>query len=108
MPVEMNLNIRYDMSDDIWDKVINKTYPKTQGVKGVDDGIPYWFSTHNDDKFLSASVEPSGLHIKGLMREDEWTIWKRKFKCIATEALRFKVGEIEEGEVSDNIEWLDN
>ena len=40
------------------------------------------------------------------MEEKEWEEWKALIKKIATETLGFKVGEIEEGEVGYEIEWL--
>ncbi|GAA4275177.1 hypothetical protein U6A24_17570 [Aquimarina gracilis] len=54
-----------------------------------------------------ASIEPSGLHFEARMNEDEWIQWKARFKKVATEILRFKVGEIEEVEVGHEIEWID-
>ncbi len=70
-------------------------------------GIPYWFNYDEEKKSISASVEPSGLHFTANMNEDEWIKWKRNFKQIATKILGFKVGEIEEGEVSNEIEWIE-
>ncbi|WP_160114741.1 hypothetical protein [Aquimarina sp. AU474] len=55
---------------------------------------------------MFASIEPSGLHFETNMNEEEWLLWKAKFKKIATETLGFKVGEIEEGEVGYEIEWI--
>ena len=40
------------------------------------------------------------------MKLNEWTEWKTEFKKIATEVLGFKVGEIENGEVGHEIEWI--
>ncbi|WP_299244158.1 hypothetical protein [uncultured Aquimarina sp.] len=40
------------------------------------------------------------------MDKDEWLSWKTDFKKIATEVLGFKVGEIGEGEVGYEIEWI--
>lgn len=62
-------------------------------------GIPYWFGFDENEKHISASVEPGGLHFAGLIDTDEWTIWVKEIKNIATRELGFKVGEIELGEV---------
>ena len=51
-------------------------------------------------------MEPAGLYFEGNMEDGEWEAWKAKIKTIATETLGFKVGEIEEGEVGHDIEWL--
>ena len=58
------------------------------------------------EKSIYASVEPSGLHFVANMELNEWIEWKAEIKKIATEILEFKVGEIEEGEVGNEIEWL--
>jgi hypothetical protein len=108
---ECNLNIRYDLPKEIWDKV-PLVYEKMNGWLGFGkegegaNGIPYWFSYNEDEKSISASVEPSGLHFVARMELDEWIEWKLEIKKIATEILEFKVGEIEEGEVGHEIEWI--
>jgi hypothetical protein len=102
------------------------TYPKKFGIKSRhftkkmpgwlgfgkngngESGIPYWFSHNENEKSILASVEPSGLQFLAKMEVDDWTEWKSKFKLEATKALGFKVGEIEEGEVEDDIEWINN
>ncbi|WP_299902120.1 hypothetical protein [uncultured Aquimarina sp.] len=106
---ECNLNIRYDLPKEIWDKV-PLIYEKMNGWIGFgkdgngENGIPYWFSYNENEKSILASVEPSGLQFSANMELDEWTEWKTEFKKIATEILGFKVGELEEGEVGDEIE----
>ncbi len=108
---ECNLNIRYDLPKEIWDK-IPLVYEKMNGWIGFgqegkgENGIPYWFSYNENEKSIYASVEPSGLHFVAKMELNEWTEWKSEIKKVATEILEFKVGEIEEGEVGNEIEWL--
>lgn len=94
----MNLNIRYDAPDEIWDKVPN-IYRQMEGWLGDGPGQPYWFSFDEEEKHICASVEPSGLQFTGLMEDSDWVIWIKKIKEIATKELGYKVGEIEEGEV---------
>ncbi|GAA4273636.1 hypothetical protein U6A24_18295 [Aquimarina gracilis] len=109
---ECNLNIRYDLPKEIWAKV-ELVYSQMHGwlgygKKGIGyEGIPYWFSYNEEEKYILASIEPSGLHFEANMDKDEWIQWKTQFKKVATEVLRFKVGEIEEGEVGHEIEWID-
>lgn len=101
---EMNLNIRYDAPEEVWSKVA-KIYKQLNGWLGFgsggdqgEKGIPYWFSFNEDEKHILASVESGGLHFTGLMDSDEWTIWVKEIKKIATSELGFEVGEIELGE----------
>jgi hypothetical protein len=107
---ECNLNIRYDLPKEIWDKT-PLVYEKMNGWIGFgkdgkgENGIPYWFSYDKNEKSIFASVEPSGLHFVAKMESHEWIEWKTEIKKVATEILKFKVGEIEEGEVGHEIEW---
>jgi hypothetical protein len=107
---ECNLNIRYDLPKEIWDKV-PLIYERMDGWIGFgkdgkgENGIPYWFSYNENEKSIFASVEPSGLHFVAKMELNEWLEWRSEFKKAATQILEFKVGEIEEGEVGHKIEW---
>ena len=108
---ECNLNIRYDLPDELLDK-LPLIYEYMTGWLGLGDkengqeGIPYWFSYNENEKFVLASLEPSGLMFIGKMDAEEWKEWIFEFKQKATQILGFKVGEIETGEVSHTIEWL--
>ncbi|WP_298506556.1 hypothetical protein [uncultured Maribacter sp.] len=103
---ECNLNIRYDLPNEVLDK-LPLVYKKMKGWIGFGENrIPYWFSFNENEKSIYASIEPSGLHFIGKMELNEWIEWKTEIKKIATEILEFKVGEIEEGEVGHEIEWL--
>lgn len=108
---ECNLNIRYDLPDKIFNKV-DSVYRKMNGWVGYgssgkgETGIPYWFSFDETQKSISASVEPSGILFTANMELSEWIEWKTELKKVATETLGFKVGEIEEGEVEYEIEWI--
>lgn len=102
----MNLNIRYDLPKETWDKLIPEIYREAEGWLGFAPdnllfriGLPHWFSFNDHEKYVTASVETSGLHFSGQMNDDEWVNWKKQIKEIATKKLGFKVGEIELGEV---------
>lgn len=102
---EMNLNIRYNDPQEIWDKV-ELIYQRMEGWLGYGDGkqkgelgIPYWFSFNETEKHILASVEPAGLHFSGLMTIEEWNDWSQQIKILASDILGYKVGEIESGEV---------
>ena len=105
---ECNMNIRYDLPKEILDK-LPLVYEKMNGWIGLENEeniLPYWFSYNEDEKSILASIEPSGLHFCANLELEEWLEWKRNFKRIGTQILGFKVGEIEEGEVSHEIEWI--
>lgn len=108
---ECNLNIRYDLPKEVWNK-LPLVYEKMNGWIGFGkdgngkNGIPYWFGYMEEKKFIYASNEPSGLQFSANMKLDEWMEWKAEFKQNATEILGFKIGEIEEGEVDLEIEWI--
>ncbi|KGR74974.1 hypothetical protein [Ureibacillus sinduriensis] len=91
-----NLNIWYYLPDEIWDKVTN-LYGSMPGWIGYKKGIPYWFGCENDDVFIMASVEPSGLSFYGKMSNDDWSSWIERFKSEATKVVGFDVGEPEDG-----------
>jgi hypothetical protein len=108
----MNLNIRYDLPSEVWEKT-SILYTQLEGWKGYgkgnmegEKGIPYWFGYENDKKWISASVEPSSLYFEAKMKNEEWEKWVKDIKMKATQILGFKVGEIELGEVGHEIEWL--
>ena len=109
-----NLNIRYNLSEEIWKKV-PKVYQCLDGWLGFangasgEQGIPYWFSFDETEKSISASVEPGGLQLcANNIDEMEWEAWLSEAKKHATRILGFKVGEIELGEVGNEIEWLNS
>lgn len=110
----MNLNIRYDLPSEFWDKV-PLIYAEMEGWLGFgtggingQKGIPYWYSYDTNEKHISASVEHSGLAFEALMELKEWETWSRRIKIVATRILGYKVGEIELGEVGEGLEWIMN
>lgn len=104
---EMQLNIELiNLSEKIWQTAIPEIYQAMDGWKGFgieepNKGIPFWFNFNPSKKHIMASNEPGGLVFTGLMEDEEWEIWKRKIKQIATQKLGFKVGERELGEVDE-------
>lgn len=93
-----NLNIWYDSPDEVWDKV-PEIYENMPGWIGYRNGIPYWFGYEEDDVFVVASVEPSGLSFYAQMNDNDWITWIEQFKCEASKVLSFDVGEPEDGYV---------
>ena len=105
----MNLNIWYDLPKEVWDKVPS-IYAQMQGWLGFSDGekgqrgIPYWFGYgEEEEQFLCASVEPSGLAFSGRMPEEAWEDWKANIKKVASRELGYRVGEPEVGDCDDDV-----
>ncbi|UQZ37545.1 hypothetical protein C2I18_15615 [Paenibacillus sp. PK3_47] len=91
-----NLNIWPDLPEEVWDKVAD-IYKRMPGWIGYTDGIPYWYGQEDNDVFIEASVEPSGLAFYAQMDKSEWDFWIGRFKAEATKVLGFEVGEPEDG-----------
>ncbi|EHQ06211.1 hypothetical protein [Leptonema illini] len=107
------LNIRYALPTEILDR-LSAVYECMDGWLGYgngengEEGIPYWFSFKESGPSISASMEPSGLQFDvSHMNKEEWNSWLSRFKAEATKTLGFKVGELEIGEVDEEIEWID-
>lgn len=91
-----NLNIWGHLPDEVWGKV-SELYKSMPGWVGYKDGIPYWFGHEDNDVYIEASVEPSGLAFYAQMNQNDWVVWIETFKSNATKALGFDVGEPENG-----------
>lgn len=58
---------------------IYQDLPEFQGYG--EDGCPMWFGVDEDKiPFLAASVEPSGLHVFGVVDAASWASWDRRFR----------------------------
>ena len=88
-----NLNIRYDLPDELWAKVA-KLYERMPGWMGYKSGIPHWFGTEEDEVFIEASVEPSGLSFYAQMNSEDWASWIEAFKLEASKVLGMILCEI--------------
>ncbi|WP_433922952.1 hypothetical protein [Paenibacillus taichungensis] len=103
-----NLNIRYDLPDEVWDKV-SKVYERMPGWIGYKSGVPYWFGSEEEDVFIEASVEPSGLSFYAQMNIDDWVSWIETFKlerqkCWALKLVNLKMDICDESLVpSPNV-----
>lgn len=92
MEHNINLNIRYDAPEYIWEK-IGEVYAS----------MPYWSGNENEPQWIGkdielwASVEPSGIQISGTMPNEIWEDWYYILKNKLTTALGYEIGEPEEG-----------
>lgn len=91
-----NLNIHYSSSKDTWEKLA-RLYSEMPGWSGFIDEIPQWYAQNDDERIITASVEPSGLQFYAELPQEEWDVWFDQFKCRASELLGFEVGEPEDG-----------
>jgi hypothetical protein len=90
-----NLNLWLDLPDEVWSKVAD-VYKAMPGWIGYKDGSPHWFGWEEDDVYVEASAEPSGLSFYAQMTQREWDSWIERFKSEATKVLGFEVGEPED------------
>lgn len=69
----ITLNLPYDLSDTEAAKVL-EVYRQMDGwIENKD--FPYWYGTEDDDQFICASLEPSGLVLTGNVDEIVWIGW---------------------------------
>lgn len=60
--------------------VLDRVYRSLPGWQGYHDDLPYWFGTDEMDiPHLLASVEPSGLHVCGVLPAADWLAWTSRF-----------------------------
>lgn len=91
-----NLNIHYSSPTFVWEN-LKEIYSSMPNWIGYHNGFPYWFGSCDDEKYLTISVEPSGLQLLGNIENDEFEEWFVILKEKATKALRYEIGEPEEG-----------
>lgn len=98
---ELNLNLYYWLP--FWGYRVPLICSKMEGWTGE---LYWWFGKSEEEKHITASEEPSGLHFEALMEKEEWEAWIANFKCIAQKILGYRIGEIELGEVGIEPEWI--
>ena len=56
---------------------MNDVFEGMDGWLGVDelDDTPQWYGKEGDERYVWASVEPSGLSLEGNLSPDFWTGW---------------------------------
>ncbi|MBN5171652.1 hypothetical protein ACNJRW_04280 [Stenotrophomonas maltophilia] len=70
MHQSITLNVPYDLSDGEWQKV-SAVYKEMDGWLESEDG-PSWYGTDRADRYIWASVEPSGLVVEGEIEPNLW------------------------------------
>jgi hypothetical protein len=76
--------------DDEW-AALDRIYRGLPGWVGYRD-VPYWFGANDQDiPHLCASVEPSGLHVCGVLPAPDWLEWVAQFETSITGLPSFDV-----------------
>ncbi len=57
--------------------------------------LPYWYGTEEDNEYICASVEPSGLVINGKVNEMIWLGWVTKLCAKLSHALNREIYDAE-------------
>jgi hypothetical protein len=87
----ITLNLPYDLSTADWDKV-SAVY---QSMDGWMNEHGSWFGPHNSERFISASVEPSGLLVEGRIEPLLFRGWITKLCAKLTAVLGKEVYDAE-------------
>jgi hypothetical protein len=76
MEIDITLNLPYDLTPVQWKRVV-AVYESMDGWIGVNesDNTPQWYGRDGDERFVGASVEPSGLLVFGNLEHAHWTGW---------------------------------
>lgn len=74
--MSITLSLPYDLSTQQW-SIVNEVFESMDGWLGVDerDNTPQWYGKDGDERYVGASVEPSGLLVEGKLPPDHWTGW---------------------------------
>ncbi|WP_337176683.1 hypothetical protein [Paludisphaera sp.] len=63
-----------------WDALARSYEGLPGGLRWSPDGLPMWFGDDEDlPPFLTASVEPPGLQVFGVLPEADWLAWDARF-----------------------------
>jgi hypothetical protein len=73
--MEITLSLPYDLTREQW-AVVNDVFHGMDGWIGASDHqIPQWYGVEGSERFIVASVEPSGLLVEGNVDLDLWIGW---------------------------------
>ena len=71
----ITLSLPYDLSPNQWEIVLAVFRSMDGWIDDDATDIPRWYGRETDDRFISASVEPSGLLLEGNLEPVHWTGW---------------------------------
>jgi hypothetical protein len=72
----ITLSLPYDLSPSQWAAAVD-VFRGMDGWLGFNpaDNTPQWYGRESDERYVWASVEPSGLLVEGNLDSDLWTGW---------------------------------
>jgi hypothetical protein len=72
----ITLSLPYDLSREQW-AAVGSVFQSMDGWLGYKqpDNTPQWYGDESAERFVWASVEPSGLLIEGNLEPSLWTGW---------------------------------
>jgi hypothetical protein len=73
---DITLSLPYDLTDKQW-SVVAEVFRGMQGWIGdtETDNIPQWYGVEGSERYILASVEPSGLLLVGNLPARDWMGW---------------------------------
>ena len=74
--MSITLTLPYDLTAEQW-AIVSEVYEGMDGWLGFNelDNTPQWYGQDGDEKYVWASVEPSGLLVEGNLPPDHWAGW---------------------------------
>ncbi len=74
MPI--TLYLPYDLTKEQW-STVNDVFQSMDGWVGYDeaDNTAQWYGKNSSERYVWASVEPSGLLVEGNLPAEHWTGW---------------------------------
>jgi hypothetical protein len=85
MEHSITLNLPCDLSESQWTKVMGVYREMGEWVEGQQ--VACWFGPLNSDRFIAASIEPSGLHVSGTIDPLLFRGWVTKLCAKLTASL---------------------
>lgn len=92
----ITLSLPYDLNEQQW-SLVNQIFEGMDGWIGFSktDNTPQWYGDQNSEKYIWASVEPSGLLIEGSLDEALWTGWVSTICARLSLALQSEIRDAE-------------
>jgi hypothetical protein len=74
--MSITLSLPYDLSQEQW-KIVDEVFSSLDGWLGYkpEDNTPQWYGPESSERFVWASIEPSGLLVEGNLDSTHWTGW---------------------------------
>jgi hypothetical protein len=92
----ITLSMPYDLSASQW-AAVDEVFRGMDGWLGYSpaDNTPQWYGRESDERWVWASVEPSGLLVEGELDPDLWTAWLTDLCARLSLALGLEVRDAE-------------